>query len=228
MPRNCRRQWSWTSTKRSSTTRTYQARLIRDNAVYATPSWDAWVAEARATAVPGAVEFSKYAASKGVAVFYVSNRTANLEEATRKNLAAVGFPLPDGVDTVLVRGERPEWSASAKGPRRTFIATNYRIVMLIGDDLGDFVVDAAGTPTERSARASAQSDWWGTPLDHDSEPYLRFVGACHPRQRQGSDRGTPRRAEVSASTCCEEISQFPTSNFQVPTEVWKLGTGSYL
>ena len=33
--------------------------------------------------------------------------------------------------------------------------------MLIGDDLGDFVVDAAGTPTERSARASAQSDWWG-------------------------------------------------------------------
>ncbi len=139
----------------------YQARLIRDNAPYATPTWDAWVTEARATAVPGAVEFSKYAASKGVAVFYVSNRTANLEEATRKNLAALGFPLVDGVDTVLVRGERPEWSASAKGVRRAFIATNYRIVMLIGDDLGDFVVDASGTPAERSARASGQSDWWG-------------------------------------------------------------------
>ena len=101
----------------------YQARLIRDNAVFATPTWDAWVAEARATAVPGAVEFSKYAASKGVAIFYVSNRTANLEEATRKNLAALGFPLLAGVDTVLVRGERPEWYASAKGPRRAFIAS---------------------------------------------------------------------------------------------------------
>ena len=33
----------------------YQARLIRDNAVFATPTWDAWVAEARATAIPGAV-----------------------------------------------------------------------------------------------------------------------------------------------------------------------------
>ena len=139
----------------------YQARLIRDNAVFETPTWDAWVAEGRATAVPGAVEFSKYAASKGVVVFYVSNRTANLEEATRKNLLDLGFPLPASIDTVLVRGERPEWSASAKGARRAFIATNYRIVMLIGDDLGDFVVDATGTPAERSARASAQSDWWG-------------------------------------------------------------------
>jgi len=139
----------------------YQARLVRDRAVFTTPAWDAWVAEGRATAVPGAVAFSQYAAKKGVTVFYVSNRTANLEEPTRRNLAALGFPLTESVDTVLVRGERPEWSASAKGPRRQFVAGTYRIVMLIGDDLGDFVVDASGTPAERHARAAAQSDWWG-------------------------------------------------------------------
>ena len=139
----------------------YQARLIRDNAVFATPTWDAWVAEGRATAIPGAVDFSKYAAAKGVTIFYISNRTDNLEEATRRNLAGLGFPLTDGVDTVLVRGERPEWSASAKGPRRAFVAKSYRIVMLIGDDLGDFVVDASGTPAERQARAAAQAAWWG-------------------------------------------------------------------
>jgi acid phosphatase len=129
--------------------------------VFATPTWDAWVAEARATAVPGAVEFSKYAATKGVAVFYVSNRTANLEDATRKNLVGLGFPVSASTDTVLVRGERPEWSASAKGPRRAFVASTHRIVLLIGDDLGDFVVDASGTPDERSAKTAAQSDWWG-------------------------------------------------------------------
>ena len=139
----------------------YQARLIRDNAVFATPTWDAWVAEGKATAIPGAVEFSKYAAAKGVTIFYVSNRTANLEQATRRNLAELGFPLTDSVDTVLVRGERPEWSASAKGPRRAFIATNYRVLMLIGDDLGDFVVDASGTAAERHARTAAQTAWWG-------------------------------------------------------------------
>jgi len=139
----------------------YQARMIRDNASYASATWDPWVEEARATAVPGAVEFAQYAAKKGVTVFYVTNRTANLEAATRRNLAAENFPLTDTVDTVLVRGERPEWSASAKGPRRAFVAGTYRILLLVGDDLGDFVVDAAGTPEERETRAAAQSDWWG-------------------------------------------------------------------
>jgi acid phosphatase len=129
--------------------------------VYATSTWDPWVEEARATAVPGAVEFAQYAAKKGVTVFYVTNRTANLEAATRKNLAAENFPLADTIDTVLARGERPEWSASAKGPRRAFVARDYRILLLVGDDLGDFVVDASGTPDERETRAAAQSDWWG-------------------------------------------------------------------
>jgi acid phosphatase len=139
----------------------YQARLIRDNAGYATATWDPWVEEARATAVPGAVEFAQYASKKGVTVFYVTNRTANLEAATRRNLAAENFPLTDAVDTVLARGERPEWSASAKGPRRAFVAGDYRILLLVGDDLGDFVVDGSGTPEVREARAAAQSDWWG-------------------------------------------------------------------
>ena len=139
----------------------YQARLIRDNLVFANDTWDMWVAEGRATAVPGALDFSREAAKKGVTVFYVTNRVAKLENPTRQNLTALGFPLSDVVDTVLVRGERPEWAASEKGPRRAFIASNYRILMLIGDDLGDFVANAAGTPAERQSRAAAQSDWWG-------------------------------------------------------------------
>ena len=139
----------------------YQARMIRDNTAYATATWDPWVQEARATAIPGAVAFATYAAERGVTVFYVTNRTANLETATRANLKAVGFPVPDGVDTVLSRGERPEWQASGKGPRRAYIAREYRILLLIGDDLGDFVVDAAGTPEQRRTSTAAQASWWG-------------------------------------------------------------------
>jgi acid phosphatase len=139
----------------------YQARMIRDNTAYSEATWGPWVMEARATAIPGAREFAQYAAKKGVTIFYVTNRMADLEEATRKNLAAEGFPLSTGVDTVLTRGERKEWSASAKGPRRAHVATTHRIVLLIGDDLGDFVVDASGTPEERRARTAAQEDWWG-------------------------------------------------------------------
>ena len=101
----------------------YQARMIRDNTSYATATWDPWVMEAAATAIPGARAFTRYAEQKGVTVFYVTNRMANLEEATRRNLVSEGFPLHPTVDTVLTRGERPEWAASAKGPRRSHVAT---------------------------------------------------------------------------------------------------------
>lgn len=139
----------------------FQARLVRDRAAYNEDRWGAWVREGRATAIPGAREFTQYAAKQGVAVFYISNRMAPLEEATRRNLAALQFPLNDRVDTILSRGERPEWAASAKGPRRQHVARDHRIVLLIGDDLGDFVVNAAGTLEERHARTAPQSEWWG-------------------------------------------------------------------
>ena len=139
----------------------YQARMVRDRTEYSAKTWDPWVMEARATAIPGALEFAKYAASKGVTLFYITNRTANLEEATRRNLTSVGFPVEGRIDTLLTRGERPEWQASAKGARRAHVSAAYRILLLVGDDLGDFVVEPAGTVADRRARTAPQADWWG-------------------------------------------------------------------
>lgn len=139
----------------------YQARQVRDNSQFAADTWDRWCQEARATAIPGAPDFTQYAEKRGVTVFYITNRTANVEDATRRNLAALGFPLSAGVDTVLTRGERPEWQASAKGARRAHVARDYRVLLLVGDDLGDFVVDASGTPPQRAARTAPRADWWG-------------------------------------------------------------------
>lgn len=140
----------------------YQARMVRDDTAFSPQTWDAWVEEERAIAIPGARSFAQYAADRGVTVFYVTNRTQNIEEATRRNLAAEGFPVTAEVDTVLTRGERPDWKASAKGPRRAYVAQDYRVLLLVGDDLGDFVADASGTPEERRARAAQYEDWWGT------------------------------------------------------------------
>ncbi len=139
----------------------FQARGVRDNAPYSEAAWKRWVMEARARAVPGATEFTQYAAKKGVTVFFISNRMSDAEQPTRANLEADGFPLDPNVDTVLSRGERPEWSASSKGPRRAYVAASYRILLMIGDDLGDFVVNPAGTPEERRAHAAPNADWWG-------------------------------------------------------------------
>jgi 5'-nucleotidase (lipoprotein e(P4) family) len=127
----------------------YQARLLRDRAVYNTTSWGEWVAAGQADALPGAREFITTARKLGHTVFYISNRDCTsppataadpcpAKTATLKNLVALGIdPAPDP-QRMLLRGERPEWNTSSKTLRRAFIATNYRIVALVGDDLGDF------------------------------------------------------------------------------------------
>jgi acid phosphatase len=35
------------------------------------------------------------------------------------------------------------------------------VLLLIGDDLGDFVVDASGTPEARRAATAPHAGWWG-------------------------------------------------------------------
>jgi acid phosphatase len=136
-----------------------QARVILEGRSFDPESWAAWVNEAQAPAVAGAVEFLTLADSLGVAVFYVSNRDAPLEPATRRNLQAAGLPVDPDVDTVLSRGEREGWT-SDKTSRRKEIAERYRIVLLVGDDFNDFV--AARLPrAERDQLVERYRDRWG-------------------------------------------------------------------
>ena len=128
----------------------YQARLLRDRTVYNAKTWGEWVGAAEAEAVPGARGFIATARSLGHTVFYITNRDCTTpaptatdpcpaKTATMRNLVALGIdPAPDP-QRLLLRGERPEWNNSNKTLRRAFIAANYRIVALVGDDLGDFV-----------------------------------------------------------------------------------------
>ncbi len=139
----------------------YEADQIRLGGRYEAVSWNAWMDRARATAVPGALEFARYAAGRGVTLFYVTNRAAAFEERTRANLAALGFPLVDDRDTVLTPGERPDWG-SDKAPRRAEVARSFRILLLVGDDLGDFVSGARAQPEERVALAERYAERWQT------------------------------------------------------------------
>ena len=138
-----------------------EERNIREGAVYSEARWAEWCNERKATPIPGALEFTRAAAAKGVAVFYVTNRDRALEAATRDNLAKYGFPLDPTRDTVLTRAERPEWAASDKSSRRSLVAQDFRILLLVGDDFGDFVAGARGTLTARKALDDANSAMWG-------------------------------------------------------------------
>jgi acid phosphatase len=138
-----------------------EERNIREGASYNEARWADWCNERRATPIPGALEFTRAAAAKGVAVFYVTNRDRALEQATRDNLAKYGFPLDPARDTVLTRAERPEWSSSDKSSRRAVVAQDFRILLLVGDDFGDFVAGARGTLAARRALDEANAARWG-------------------------------------------------------------------
>ena len=138
-----------------------EERNIREGTVYSEARWAEWCNERKAAPIPGALEFTRAAAAKGVAVFYVTNRDRALEQATRDNLAKYGFPLDPGHDTVFTRAERPEWASSEKSSRRSRVAQDFRILLLIGDDFGDFVAGARVTLAERRALVDAHAAMWG-------------------------------------------------------------------
>jgi len=138
----------------------YQAWMTLKGTTFDSKTWNAYVNTVTSQAIPGAVEFARYADSKGVKVFYVSNRTADEEPATRKNLEKFGFPTGGNVDTMLMTRKQPDWG-SAKGTRRAFVARSYRILINVGDNFGDFVDDYRGGEAERLKVMEDNKARWG-------------------------------------------------------------------
>ena len=139
----------------------YQAWNVTAGTSFDPKTWTSFVKSQTSRPIPGALEFTQYAVKKGVKVFYVTNRVAEEEAATRENLAKYGFPLDANMDTILVRGEREEWKSSAKSARRAFVAQNYRVLLNIGDNFSDFTDDYKGTDAERLQVFEANAALWG-------------------------------------------------------------------
>lgn len=139
----------------------FQARLEKAGKGWDNEIWNNWVLESKAPAVPGALEFLNYANSKGVIIFYMTNRSHELEEATRSNLISLGFPMSEEIDTLLTNGEQEDW-VTDKTSRRKLVADGYRILLLFGDVTNDFV---AGTDNIRSEECmdvmNSYHEYWG-------------------------------------------------------------------
>lgn len=182
----------------------YQTWLVKHDEQYSSLSWNSWVREANAEAVPGALAFVSYVMEKGVRVFYLSNRDYRgkldidrdgiiesheehsvLKQFTIANLVRLGFLPQEGVtneDSVLLQGEltsdgqvKKGWGASDKTARRLYLASRYRILLLLGDGLVDFIGYRAGDShayedmyrgfkqdrTAREAELNKHQDRWG-------------------------------------------------------------------
>jgi len=141
----------------------FQARLVKNGGEYDEVGWDRWVAEKKARAVPGVVEFAKAASAKGVAILYLSNRAVHLKEATLANLRSVGMPVANddvflGLGTVV---QDCEQNGSEKNCRRRLAGRQYRVLMQFGDQLGDFAQIVSNTPADRAKLADEYRDWFG-------------------------------------------------------------------
>lgn len=138
----------------------YQARLIADGAEFDPVSWGAWVDERKGKAVPGAVEFLSAASQLGVRVFYISNRDAAQAEATRDNLARLGFPDAAGTETFYFKDPSRGWKD--KSSRRAAVSKTHRVVFVFGDNLFDFVEKERPDLAAREAMVRENASWWGT------------------------------------------------------------------
>jgi acid phosphatase len=142
----------------------YQARVIKSGGEFNEADWAAWCKEQKARALPGVVEFTRFAASHGIAVIYISNRAKDLDQVTLANLRQVGVPV-SGPEAFLGLGtfvEGCEQAGTEKGCRRQLIGRHYRVLMQVGDQIGDFVTVLANNPAGRKKAMASYMDWIGT------------------------------------------------------------------
>jgi len=110
----------------------FQGHEIKKGLSYNAADWTEWTNLSKADTVPGALAFLKFAATKNIEIFYLSNRDERDHDATLKNLQAFGFPYADEAHLLVSKG------TSNKEPRRQKIAETHDVLMLCGDNLSDF------------------------------------------------------------------------------------------
>lgn len=128
-----------------------QGYMIKSKMAYCEGNWDRWIEKRAASPVPGAVVFTQAAQRAGVEVFYVTNRDCKKEETdtgackskqyTMDVMKRLGFARADDPDAFLLKNEKSGW-LSDKSSRRAKIAADHRVIMMIGDQLTDFVSPA--------------------------------------------------------------------------------------
>jgi len=109
----------------------YEAKLYKTDKMYP-ELWKEWIQKAAAKPVPGVSGFLKTAQSMGVDIFYITNRKEQFRQATLKNLSVAGLPNADN-DHLFMRTNE-----NSKHSRRTAVAADHEILLLVGDNLGDF------------------------------------------------------------------------------------------
>ena len=164
----------------------YKAQVVLTNVGRQFKTWDQWIALREATAVPGAVDFIRASQELGVSVFFITNRKCRdradnsgdcpQKEDTLINLQQLGVEIDRGA--LLLKSERPpdrclsllseseheqgRRTASDKTSRRRCVGLDHDIIMLVGDQLNDFIGDPGNaTLASREELLQQHKEKWG-------------------------------------------------------------------
>ncbi|MBP6575556.1 MAG: 5'-nucleotidase, lipoprotein e(P4) family [Flavobacteriales bacterium] len=110
----------------------YQITNVAKGRTFTQANWAEWTTKAEAKALPGSLDFLRYAKSRGCSIFYISNRSIAEKEATIKNLASLGFPDADDRHVLCMD------KTSDKTERRAQVKAGHYVALLCGDQLRDF------------------------------------------------------------------------------------------
>jgi 5'-nucleotidase (lipoprotein e(P4) family) len=148
---------------------TFQADVIKNHTAFTLDNWFKWLRRANAQLVPGAKDFIDFVRNSGVKIFFVTNRNEEFRKVTIKNLGLRGIIVDKKAELLMV-GQKPHWNKS-KLARRKFIAREYRIVLLVGDDLNDFLPSRKLKGSERDILFTKHKDKWGVKWIIIPNPY---------------------------------------------------------
>ena len=173
----------------------FQSRTILSGLSYPN-GWAKWVNESKASAVEGVYEFLHHANDNDVKIFYVTNRLESFREPTIKNLKRLGLPFDDNKNTLIMRVDE---NVRDKTERRRNIADDYRIVLLVGDQLTDFIStkEAYVFHSDRKKLAKKYSDMWGSKWFMITNPtYGRWELSIYDKMPKSEDEAIQKRKET--------------------------------
>jgi 5'-nucleotidase (lipoprotein e(P4) family) len=124
--------------------------MAKKGQTYDQSTWLEWTSKATAAPMFGSQAFYKAAASKGIEIFYITNRSVKDKPGTIENLKKFGFPYADDAHVVVRE------IVSSKEQRRKKVADTHEIVLLLGDNLSDF--SAAFDKKNEAERQQAVTD----------------------------------------------------------------------
>ena len=145
---------------------------------YSNHKRDAWSKNHDSVAIPGAKQFVEAARKAGVTVFFVTGRPCEplegIDDPCPQKQTTIDDITELGIDVnpehLMLSDEHPDWDRE-KLVRRELIAESYRVIMIIGDDLTDFVpcsrkkihtpCTTGATHATRAEALQTYNDYWG-------------------------------------------------------------------